>query len=74
MERRTISVVRPDLQHIADIDNEDAVDRRPLLPVPVFKNLKAADRILQKDRNGTSVAMVMDTQVRAVTDCVRKVR
>lgn len=74
VQGRPIDIVRPDLNHIADIDDEGAGDRFHIVPESVLEDLKAADLVLDEDRHRTGVAVMMDAEIGAAHGVFWQVR
>ncbi|MEC8793071.1 MAG: hypothetical protein VXX53_04645 [Pseudomonadota bacterium] len=74
MQGGPVTVIGPDLHHVADVDHKSAFERRHIVPQPVLKHLQTADLILHQDGQGATVGMVMDAEIGAVAGAFRQVR
>ena len=74
MQSCAISIVRPDLNHVADIDDKSAVHGFDVVPITVLKDLKAADAVLNQNGDRARIAVVMDAEVGTIARFFGEIR
>ena len=74
MQSCAIRIVRPDLNHVADIDDKSALHGFDVVPITVLKDLKAADAVLNQNGDRARIAVVMDAEVGTVARFFGEIR
>ena len=74
MQGGTVTVIGPDLHHVADIDHKGALERRHIVPQPVLEHLQTADLIRINTVRAPLSEMVMNAEIGAVAGACRQVR